>query len=289
MRYNLLIINGAKMQLKVKSSNTDLKTFLSDNINISRSKAKELIDSRQVFVNNQRAWIATYKLKKGDIVDVPDIIEAGKTYNVDIIYEDSYVIAINKPSGLIIDEKNNDFENVLKNAVNCPGLRVVHRLDKETTGVLLFAKNNEIFDKFKNLWQEKKVGKVYCAICLNEADFDKKEIKKKIDGKEAESIIETIASSNGVSCFKITTKTGRKHQIRIHLAHIGYPILGDKLYGPKIIKQNKFKKIAGHLLHSYELSYNCPWTNKEVKIKAPLPDEFFYFRDISDVLRHKFR
>lgn len=277
------------MQLIVKVNKTDLRTFLSGELSISRSKAKELIDSKQVFVNNQRIWIATYALKMGDLVDVPDVIEMGKTYNVDIIYEDKYVIAINKPAGLVVDEKNNDFENILKNATNNPGLRVVHRLDKETTGVLLFVKNDDIFEKFKSLWQRKKVSKVYCAVCLNEADFDKKEIRKKIDGKEAESIVETIAASDGLSCFKITTKTGRKHQIRIHLSGIGYPILGDKLYGPKIIKQNKFKRIAGQLLHSYQLSYICPWTNREITIKAPLPDEFFYFRDISDVLRHKFK
>ncbi|MCX7699083.1 MAG: RluA family pseudouridine synthase [Candidatus Goldbacteria bacterium] len=277
------------MQLKVKENKTDLRTFLSQNLGISRSKAKNLIDSRQIFVNDQRVWIATYKLKAGDIVDVPDIIEMDKTYNVDIIYEDKYIIAINKPSGLVIDEKNRDFENVLKNAVNCPDLRVIHRLDKETTGVLLFAKNKEIFEKFKNLWQDKKVTKVYCAICLNEANFDKKEIKRKIDGKEAESFVETVAISDGLSCFKITTKTGRKHQIRKHLADIGYPILGDKLYGPKIIRQNKFKKVTGQLLHSYQISYTCPWTGMEITIKAPLPDEFFYFRDISNVLRYKFK
>ncbi len=278
------------MQLKAKSNNnTDLRTFLSENLKISRSKAKELIDSRQVFVNNQRVWIATYKLKKGDIIDVPDIIEMDRIYNVDIIYEDEYVIAINKPSGLIVDEKNNDFENVLKNATGNPALQVIHRLDKETTGVLLFAKNNNIFEKFKELWRDKKVNKIYCAICLNEANFDKKEIRKKIDGKEAESMVETIAISDGLSCFKITTKTGKKHQIRIHLADIGHPILGDKLYGPKIIKQNKFKKIAGQLLHSFQISYICPWTNREIIIKAPFPEEFFYFRDISDVIRHRFR
>ncbi|MCX8093399.1 MAG: RluA family pseudouridine synthase [Candidatus Goldbacteria bacterium] len=277
------------MQLKVKENKTDLRTFLSQNLGISRSKAKNLIDSRQIFVNDQRIWIATYKLKTGDIVDVPDIIEMDKTYNVDIIYEDKYIIAINKPSGLVIDEKNRDFENVLKNAVNCPDLRVIHRLDKETTGVLLFAKDNEIFEKFKSIWQDKKVTKVYCAICLNEADFDKKEIKRKIDGKEAESFIETLAISDGLSCFRVTTKTGRKHQIRKHLADIGHPILGDKIYGPKIIRQNKLKKVMGQLLHSYQLSYICPWTGREITIKAPLPDEFFYFRDISDVLRHKFK
>jgi|DewCreStandDraft_4_1066084.scaffolds.fasta_scaffold15515_3 RluA family pseudouridine synthase len=277
------------MQLKVNINKTDLRSFLAEKLNISRSKAKELIDSRQVFVNNQRVWIATYKLKSGDIIDVPDIIEMDKTYNVDIIYEDNYILAINKPSGLIIDENNTDFENVLKNATNNPGLKVIHRLDKETTGVLIFAKSNDIFEVFKNLWQKKEVIKVYYAICLNEADFDRKEIRKKIQGKEAESVVETVAISDGLSCFKITTKTGRKHQIRIHLSEIGYPILGDKLYGPKIIKQNKFKKITGQLLHSYQLSYICPWTKKEIKIKAPLPDNFFYFRDISEILRDKLK
>lgn len=277
------------MQLKVKINKTDLKTFISENLNISRSKAKELIDSKQIFVNNQRVWIATYKLKKGDIIDVPDVIEMDKTYNVDIIYEDKYVVAINKPSGLIVDEKNSDFENVLKNAVNCPELRVIHRLDKETTGGLLFAKNNDIFEEFKNLWEEKKVTKIYFAICLNETDFDRKVVKKKIDGKEAESFLETIAISEGLSCFKIITKTGRKHQIRKHLADIGYPILGDKLYGPKIIKQNKFKKVSGQLLHAYQLSYICPWEKKEIIIKADFPDAFFYFKDISNILKYKFK
>jgi RluA family pseudouridine synthase len=277
------------MQLKVKDNKTDLRTFLSKNLGISRSKAKNLIDSRQVFVNNQRAWISTYKLKSGDIIDVPDLIEMDKTYNIDVIYEDNYVIAINKPSGLVIDEKHNDFENVLKNAINCPELKLIHRLDKETTGVLLFAKNNEIFEKFKNLWQEKKITKIYCAICLNEADFDKKEIKKEINGKEAVSFVETLAISDGLSCFKITTKTGRKHQIRIHLSQTGHPILGDKIYGPNIIKQNKYKKVTGQLLHSYQISYICPWTEREIIIKAPLPDAFFYFGEISDNLKYKFK
>jgi RluA family pseudouridine synthase len=276
------------MQIKVKNGDTDLKTFLSENLNISRSKAKELIDSKQIFVNNQRTWIATYKLKNNDVIDVPDIIEMDKPYNIDVIFEDERVIAINKPSGLAIDEKNNDFENVLKKAINAPDLRVIHRLDRETTGVLLFAKNKDVFEQFKKLWQEKKVNKVYCAICLNEADFDRKEIKKKIEGKDAETVVETIAVSDGLSCFRIAAKTGRKHQVRIHLAGIGYPVLGDKLYGPKIIKQKKFKKITRHLLHSYQLSYVCPWTKREITIKAPLPEEFFYFRGISDVLRHKF-
>ncbi len=267
------------MEFKVKGK-TDLKTFLSDILNISRSKAKNLIDTKNIFVNQKRAWIASFSLKKGDIVYIPEINFKQKLKDLKIIYEDEYIFAINKDAGIISDKNFNSAENLLKRQLNNPDIKAIHRLDKETSGVLLFAKNKKIFEIFKNLWKEKRVKKIYLAICHNEANFLKKEINIPIENKKAKSLIEKISSENNLTLFKIIAETGRKHQIRIHLAKIGFPVLGDKVYGPNIIKEERLRNIKRQLLHCYELSFPCPFTKKIVTIKTEIPDDFLLFKNL---------
>ncbi len=268
------------MQIKAEKNNIDLKTFISEKLKISRSKAKSLIDTKNIFVNKKRTWIATFLLKKGDIISIPDIDLIKKESNIEIIYRDDFIIAVNKPAGIITDKTSDSFESQLKNFLNNENIKAIHRLDKETSGVLLFAKNNKIFETFKNLWKEKKVKKIYLSICHHVADFNKKEIKFPVNDKPAESFIEKISSENGLTLFKIITKTGRKHQIRIHLAKIGFPIVGDKIYGPSFIKEENLRNVKRHLLHCYELSYPCPFTKKNIIIKAKLPDDFLVFKNL---------
>ncbi len=267
------------MEYKIKNK-TDLKTFLSDTLKISRSKAKDLIDTKNIFVNKKRVWIASFSLKKGDIVYISEINLKQKFNDLKIIYEDEYIIAINKEAGIISDKNFNSVENLLKKQLNNPDIKAIHRLDKETSGVLLFAKNKKIFEAYKNLWKEKKVKKIYLAVCHNEADFLKKEITIPIENKEAKSLVEKISSENNLTLFKIITGTGRKHQIRIHLTKTGFPVAGDKVYGPNIIKEERLRNIKRQLLHCYELSFPCPFTEKIVTIKAEIPDDFLVFKNL---------
>lgn len=274
------------MKLITRENKIDLKSFIAKNFNISKSKAKNIIDGRQVFVNNKRAWIASYVLNKGDIVEIMDFNEKKEINEIKIIYEDDYVIAVDKPYGIITDKSNNSFENLIREKLKNESLRAVHRLDKDTSGVLLFAKNDLVFEKFKKLWQEKGVEKIYIAISLNEANFEKKEIKMPIEGKEAISYVEKIAVSDGLTLFKIKTFTGRKHQIRIHLAKNGYPILGDKIYGPNMIKDEKYKKISRQLLHTFKIIYKCPFKNKQVTLQSEIPEDFYIFKRIKEIIKN---
>lgn len=272
------------MQLKVNENKINLKNFLSEKLKISKSKAKNLIDTRNIFVNNKRAWIASFVLNKGDSVYLPDTLlndfKNKKTHNIKIIYEDDFVLALDKPAGIISDKTHDSLENLLRKNLSNHNIHAIHRLDKNTSGILLFAKNNEIFEKYKKLWQEKKVKKTYIAICHNIPDFIEKKIKISVDNKEAESFVKRISAADGLSLLKITTFTGRKHQIRIHLAKTGFPIVGDNIYGPNIIKEKKLLNIKRQLLHAFELSYICPFTEKNIKIKAQLPDDFLLFKNL---------
>lgn len=268
------------MKFSVNKNNIDLKTFISEKLNISRSKAKSLIDTKNIFVNKKRVFIATFLLKKGDVVFIPDKNPVKPCDTVEIIYQDDFIIAVNKPAGIITDKTNDSLENKLKNFLNNENIKAIHRLDKETSGVLLFAKDHKIFETFKNLWKEKKVKKIYFAISHNEADFIKKEIKIPIDNKNAESSIEKISSDNGLTLFKITTLTGRKHQIRIHLSKIGFPIVGDKIYGPNIIKEENLRKVKRQLLHCCKLSFISPFTDRTIIIEAKIPDDFLIFKNL---------
>jgi RluA family pseudouridine synthase len=244
---------------------SDLKSFLAERLKISKNKAKELIDTKNILVNNKRIWIATYNLKKGDIVELP-LFENEKESFVfkfstrNIIYEDEYIIGINKPPFYISESKKNSIEDLLRKKFG-KQIKAIHRLDFETSGVLLFAKNYKVFEKFKRLWEDKKVKKIYLAISHNQAKFKRKVISSTIDGKPAKSTVFTRKTNFNYSLFEVDIKTGRKHQIRIHLSKIGHPIIGDKLYGYKVLNDPVIKQVKRQMLHALSLQFTHPFIN----------------------------
>jgi 23S rRNA pseudouridine1911/1915/1917 synthase len=258
----------------------DLRSFLSSQLSISKNKAKSIIDSKNVWVNNKRVWIASHALKKQDIVEFNDVKQNNDTKKDHslrygkIIYEDDYIIAVNKPPLVLSDNEIHSQEQYLRDLRHDNRISAIHRLDKDTTGVILFAKNQDVREKFKELWNDKKVQKVYYAISHHEADFEVKTLSTEIDGKNAVSHIDTISKKNGYSLFKINIETGRKHQIRIHLASIRYPVAGDKEYGFKSADNELTKSIRRQMLHAFEISYQCPFTGRNIKINAPLYPDF---------------
>ncbi|WP_457638676.1 RluA family pseudouridine synthase [Persephonella sp.] len=257
---------------------TTLKEFISEQLNISKNKAKELIDSRVVYVNNRRVWIATHLLEKGDIVELPSDIETGRwSIENSIVYEDSFIIAVNKPPFIESEGGRGTVEDLLRAYKKDRKIRAVHRLDRETSGLLLFAKNDAVFEKFKKLWQEKQVKKTYLAISHGEAKFKKKVVNIPVDKKYAKSFVYTKKVRSGFSLFLVEIPTGRKHQIRIHLSKIKHPVVGDKLYGPKEYDHPLVKNVKRQMLHSYTLSFFHPFLKKKITIKAPPMPDFINF------------
>jgi len=259
------------MKLTVEQS-SNLIDFLSKKLSLSKNKAKQTIDRKCVFVNNQRVWIATYALNKGDVVEYFPIKK--NTSKIEIIYEDENIIAINKPPGVLSNNSINSAENQLRKIKKEREIRAIHRLDRDTSGVNLFAKDTETFEKFKEIWNKKQIEKTYLAIVHNEASFTCLSVDKPIEGKKATSLVNLIARNNGFSLLEIIPLTGRKHQIRVHLSSIRHPIVGDKEYSFKNIDNPYIKAISRQLLHAYKIRFKHPLSGEKIEIKAGIPEDF---------------
>ncbi len=256
--------------------------FVANSLNISKNKAKSIIDEKNIFVNNKRVWISSHILKKGDIVELI-VPKNNQKWNIknSILYEDDFIIAINKPPFIESERKKGSVESILREFKKDNKILAIHRLDRETSGVLLFAKNKKVFEKFKTLWRRKDVKKLYLAISHNEADFKKKVVNEPVDKKYAKSFIYTKKVNNGFSLFEVEIITGRKHQIRIHLAKIRYPIVGDKTYGLKNLTNPLIKNVKRQMLHSYQISFFHPFLKKKTTIFANLHPDFEAFKKLA--------
>ncbi|MGC8764442.1 MAG: RluA family pseudouridine synthase [Brevinematia bacterium] len=264
-------------QWHIRKSDIKLIDFISLKLSVSKNKAKEIIDSKLVFVNSQRVWMAKHLLQDGDIVEFYGEPDKKAPINVDIVYEDDYLIVVNKPPLIITNESENSLEHSLRKLKQNENIRAVHRLDKETSGLVIFAKSNEAFEELKNLWKKKDVKKTYLAICYGTSNFKEKWISDPIDGKTAKSHIKLISSKMGFSYFEVEIITGRKHQVRKHLASIRHPIVGDKTYGLNQLENNLLKSVKRQLLHSYRMEFVHPFSGKRISFFAPIPDDFKNF------------
>lgn len=256
---------------------SSLRDFISQKLNISKNKSKDMIDSRSVFVNDRRIWIASSKLKPGDIVEIASLINkslSSENQEFQIIYEDEFIIAVNKPPYMLSNDNKDSLESRLRQLKQNNNIQAIHRLDRDTSGAILFAKSRDIFENYKKIWLNRNIKKVYLAISHNEADFRNIIISKEVEGKKALTKVTLINKNNNFSFFKVEIETGRTHQIRIHLASIRHPIAGDKEYGFKEIQLSIVKNIPRQMLHSYRLSFICPFTNNKIKIKAPIFSDF---------------
>ncbi|NGX28626.1 MAG: Ribosomal large subunit pseudouridine synthase D [Candidatus Anoxychlamydiales bacterium] len=262
----------------------------------SRSYFQYLIDKGSVLVNKQKVK-KRFVCKAGDEIDIffqalPDITLKAENIPLDILYEDEHIIAINKPANMVVHPASGNWSKTfvnallyhLKNKIEIddqirPG--IVHRLDKDTTGVLLAAKTIKAHQNLIEQFKLRQINKKYLAITINKpenqiinAPIARHPIKRKemsiIDGgKEAITEIEVIKYNDKFSYILATPKTGRTHQIRVHLKHINCPILGDPIYGSKNVN-NKFN-FSTQLLHAYLIELTHPITNKKIKIQAPPP------------------
>lgn len=288
--------------------NERLDLYITKKLNISRSKVVSLIKDNLVKVNSVNVK-PSYIIKENDKISVELLNNENNEIEpenmpLDIIYEDKNLIIINKPRGMLTHPTTRVKSGTLVNALlyytkdlsidfGVERAGIVHRLDKDTSGLLIITKNSEAHNYIANLLKERKIEKRYLALVygnFNENfarislpltnDHKLRRIKVSSTGKLALTDISVKERFGDYTLLDIRIHTGRTHQIRVHLAHIGHPIVGDKVYGFK----NKDEDIDGQLLHSYKLSFVLPEFSEISTFIAPLPKEF---SDFLDKLRHK--
>ncbi len=246
-----------------------LREFLARRLSISRRAVKRFIDRGWVFVNEVRIFKANHRLSVGDKVEVI-VYEPDLSY--EILYEDEYMLAVNKPPFILTNESSQSLESLLKR--DGYKVRAIHRLDLETSGVLLFAKEERVFETFKELFRKREVGKLYRVMVEGRVSRDSFEVNFPVDGKEARSFFRVLERGKIATLLQARIITGRKHQIRIHLSKLGYPVVGEKVYRKGRIREESIRKIPRCMLHCEELSFKRPLGGSFVKIRASIPEDF---------------
>ncbi len=253
-----------------------LVEFVARRLSLSRRRAKQLLDERNVLVNGRRVWMARHTLHKRDevcVMAVPVASAAARKRITTILEErDDYVIA-SKPSG-IVSNGPASLETRLRRQLSCPSLQAVHRLDKDTTGCLLFARNSSAFDDAVAAFREHRVRKVYHAIVAGAVDFASRAIRVPLEGRDALTRIRKLDGNRNATHLQISLDTGRKHQIRKHLRKLGCPIMGDKTYAPGKEVAGEALTVTRQMLHAYSLEVTIPRTDLKLRASSPLPRDF---------------
>lgn len=281
-----------------------LDVFLSEKIeDTTRSYIKTLIDDGKITVNLAKVK-AGYKLKIGDSIDV-EIVEkkleniVAEDIPLDIVYEDDDIIIVNKPKGMVVHPANGNYTGTMVNSlmnshkdnlssingVIRPG--IVHRIDKDTSGILVVAKNDNAHKKLSEQFKVHSIKRKYIALVKGIIKEDKLTIDRPIgrsikDRKKMAvteknsrraithiSVLKRFYSSN-VTLIEAELETGRTHQIRVHMAYLHHPLVGDEVYGKK---DSKFK-VNGQMLHAKYLGFIHPTSGKFVEFDSPLPEYF---------------
>ena len=260
---------------KVESGQS-LQVFLASKLSVSKRAAKNLMDDRKVWVNRKCVWMAHHELRQGDTVEVP---AANKSQNeapqkIRVLVEDEHYLVADKPAGMLAVGEGSA-EEVLRGQTGLPSLQAVHRLDRDTTGCLLFAKTAAAFDAAVAVFKTRRVTKIYHAIVFGTFDRPATTVNQELDGERAVSHIHREAVSKDASFLKVRIETGRTHQIRRHLASIRHPVLGDREHGVKFARDPRLLTVPRQMLHATELELPHPMaSDKTLKAHSPLPADF---------------
>ncbi len=293
------------MKIKVEEENLRIDKYLASIMDNSRSEINKMLASGDIILNKKRVK-PSYKLKLDDEIEI--INEYVKETNItpskmplDIIYEDDDIMVINKPSGVVVHPGSGNKENTLANGLlyytnslsningeERPG--IVHRIDKDTSGLMLVAKSNKAHKILSLDFQKHLVKRDYIALLVGnftsnkaiiDAPIGRNENKRKEmcvtskNSKKAITHLEVIERYKGFTLVRLSLETGRTHQIRVHMKYIGYPVFNDPVYNKEVIKS------FGQFLHSKSISFTHPILKKKMYFEVDLPD---IFKDYLDTL-----
>lgn len=285
-----------------------LDQFLVQSSGLSRAGVQRLIDHGLIRIGD-RPRKASYRVRGGDriIVTVPPPARSEiepEPIPLDLLYEDQDLLIVNKPPGLVVHPAAGHHGGTLVNALlyYCPELTgiggegrpgIVHRLDKETSGCLVVAKTEKAHQILSRQFQTRDVKKTYLALVHGSVRAGQRTIAVPIGrheterkrmgvrthkGRETETRFRVVRAGSDCSLVEVVPTTGRTHQIRVHMAAIGHPVIGDKLYGGRRERKSRWK-VPRHLLHAWKLAFAHPRTGTWVESVAPLPPDFHQFLD----------
>lgn len=293
-----------ELELKIDESNVGIRLdkFIKNTVeDLSREYIQELIEEGYVLVNNKESK-SSYKTCLNDFVvinfkDIEDLNVEAQNLPLDIVYEDKDVIVINKEQGMVVHPAPGNYSGTLVNALlyHCKDLSsingvkrpgIVHRIDKDTSGLIMVAKNDVSHKFLADQLKDKTASRVYIAIVHGRVHVKKGVINAPIgrdpksrvkmavvkDGKDAITEFTVLDYYKDFTLIECRLKTGRTHQIRVHMSYIGYPLVGDPLYGPR-----KLRYGDKQYLHAKELSFIHPTTKQRVTFTTKTPDYFEKF------------
>ena len=287
-----------KLILEADESGKRLDAYLAENTELTRTRIQQLIKEENIKVNDKKTK-SSYKIETGDTIEVfipekKEIDLVPQNISINILYEDNDIAVINKKAGLVIHPSHGHESGTLVNAImfhikDLSGINgeirpgIVHRLDKDTSGLVIIAKNDKAHNRLSEMFKNKEINKTYLAIVKGslgkdtgrletQMGRDLKDRKKmsvlKTGGKTAITNYEVLDKNDKFSLVRVNIETGRTHQIRVHMKYLGYPILGDSVYG------KESKSVKRQMLHAYKLEFIHPVTGKEMIIKSEIPKDF---------------
>lgn len=282
-----------------------LDTFVSSKSGLTRSSVQKLIKDGGVLVNSATVK-AGYKIRTGDIIEVtipdePEALLTPEDIPLDIIFEDDHLVVVNKPPGMVIYPATGHSSGTLMNALasHCNKLAsvgaplrpgIVHRLDKDTSGLIIIAKDDAAYHSLVEKFKNKEIEKEYMALLygtpktlkgeinapIGRSISDRKRMSTKTkNAKEAVTLYEVKSSFRAASLVKVKIITGRTHQIRVHFTFTGHPVLGDRTYGKKtVLKLGPITlKFSRQMLHAYSLKFTHPITEEPLEFTSPMPED----------------
>jgi len=328
MKYKIISVTRKRDLLKNPTTRTNktivagkdeagkrVDVFLSEKENITRSFAQKLIENEDILVNG-KGVAKNYKIRNSDEIEIkypaPVSLEAvPQNIPLEIIYEDEHLAVVNKPKGMVVHPAAGNYEGTLVNALlyhmggSLSGINgvlrpgIVHRIDKDTSGALVVAKNDIAHNGLAAQIKEHSFDRIYHAVLLGNLrdeegtidapigrnPKDRKKMAVVFGGRRAVTHYRVLERFNGACYVELKLETGRTHQIRVHMASIGHPVLGDEVYGgtkTKAVPQSVIKEAQGQCLFAKTIGFTHPISGKRLYFELPLPE---YFTNILTKLR----
>ena len=259
--------------VRYKQEGLRLFEVIAGELNISKKKAQAALDAKQVLVNGKRIWMKNHLVKEDDRIEI--LIEDYAPVipkKIPILWQDSDYLVVNKPAFLLTNGSDSSVEAMLRKQEKNKNIYAVHRLDKETSGCVIFAKSAEAKTAAIPMFKGRDVMKIYRAITIGSFPKNWNEIRTDIEGFMSTTLVKTLDSNKYTSYLELRIETGRTHQIRRHLADKRYPVLGDKKYAGTGNELSLAQ--PRQMLHAYRLIFPHPKTKEAIRVLAPLPGDF---------------